>query len=81
MKKLMMIGGLMGFGIGLVFGLAQNSSWPSILWRSSVACLVSGLLLRWWGQVWVNNLHAAYQQQLAAASAQENTRSNPAQTN
>jgi hypothetical protein len=72
MKKLMIMGGLLGFLIGITVGLAQNSSWPSILWRSSAAALAAGFLLRWWGSVWMNNLAEAYQQKLAAAEAQRN---------
>jgi hypothetical protein len=70
MKKLMIMGGLLGFLIGTSVGLAQHSSWPSILWRSSVASLAAGFLLRWWGQVWMNSLAEAHQQKLAVAEAQ-----------
>ena len=72
MKKLMILGGLIGFLIGTAVGLAQHSPWSSILWRASVAALVAGYLLRWWGQVWMNGLAEAYQEKLAAAEALEN---------
>jgi hypothetical protein len=70
MKKLMIMGGLLGFLIGISVGLAQHSSWPSILWRASVAALSAGFLLRWWGNVWITCLAEAHQQKLAAAEAQ-----------
>ena len=63
MKKLMIMGGLLGFLIGITVGLAQNSSWPSILWRSRAAALAAGFLLRWWGSVW-HHFAEAYQQKL-----------------
>jgi hypothetical protein len=66
MKKLLMAGGLVGFLIGLVLGLLQQSTWPSIFWRSSVAALAAGLLIRWWGRVWVRSLREAYSERLAA---------------
>jgi hypothetical protein len=75
MKKLMIMGGLLGFLIGTGFGLAQHSSWSSILWRASVAALAAGYLLRWWGQVWINSLIEAHQVKLAAAEAAESKRS------
>lgn len=64
MKKLMILGGLLGFLIGLVFGLVQGSSWPSIVWKASVATLLAGLLVRWWGRIWVRSLHESYEARL-----------------
>lgn len=77
MKKLMMMGGLVGFLGGIAAGLAQGSSWSSIFWRASVAALTAGFLLRWWGQVLFNGLNEAYQEKLAAAEALELQRSSP----
>ena len=75
MKKLMITGGLVGFLIGIATGLAQHSSWSSILWRASVAALAGGYLLKWWGGVWMKSLAEAYQEKLAAAEALEIQRS------
>ena len=68
MKKLMIIGGLMGFLIGIVFGLAYGSAWPFIIWRASVATLGAGLLMRWWGGVWVRSLQESYSERLGSDS-------------
>ena len=73
MKKLMMLGGLLGFSIGLVFGLAYGSSWPSIIWRASVATLCAGWLIRWWGGVWVRSLRDGYAESLASESASQHS--------
>jgi hypothetical protein len=59
MKLTMMLGGFLGFAIGLIFSWAQGSSWPSIVWRASVAALLAGVLLRWWGRLWINALQEA----------------------
>ena len=69
MKKFMITGGLLGFLIGLVFGMVQESSWPSVIWRASVASLGAGILVRWWGGLWVRCLQQAYEEKLAAAEA------------
>ncbi|HMJ88284.1 MAG TPA: hypothetical protein VK530_00625 [Candidatus Acidoferrum sp.] len=66
MKSLMILGALIGFSIGLLFGLADNGEWPSALWRASAAALIAGVMLRWWGRVWVQNLRQA-------AEARENS--------
>ena len=59
MKFIMVLGGLIGFGIGAGFSWAQGSPWPSALWRSAATALMGGLLLRWWGRLWVNCLRDA----------------------
>ena len=56
MKKLMLLGGMLGFGIGAIFGRLQEASDSTILWRSCVAALAAGLLMRWWGRLWITNL-------------------------
>ena len=67
MKLLMILGGMIGFAIGLGFGYARQSSGASILWRSCIAAAAAGLLMRWWGQVWMRCLQESHQQRLAAA--------------
>lgn len=65
MKKLMIMGGLIGFLIGVVFGLVKGVTWPALFLRACVATLAAGLLLRWWGRVWVRSLQESYAQRLA----------------
>lgn len=69
MKKLMILGGLLGFSIGLGFGLAHGSSWPSVLWRASVASFCAGWLSRWWGGIWVRSLREGNTDNLPAEPA------------
>ncbi len=59
MKALLLIGGLLGFGIGLVFSWAQESAWPSCLWHACLAAYLASQLLRWWGRAWRRNLEMA----------------------
>lgn len=56
MKALMIVGAIVGFLIGLGFGLAGNSPWPAALWRACAAALGAALLTRWWGDVWLRGL-------------------------
>jgi hypothetical protein len=59
MKLLLLIGGLLGFGIGFLFSWAQESSWPDCLWHACLATYLAGLLMRWWGRAWRNGLAEA----------------------
>ncbi len=68
MKKVMIAGGLLGFLIGVSFGLVQGSTWPSILWRACVATMVAGLLMRWWGNFLVASLQAAHAERSTAGA-------------
>lgn len=68
MKKLMIAGALVGFLIGVLFGLSQGSSWPDILWRSSIACFAASLLFRWWGRVWLQALREARVEKLGLSN-------------
>lgn len=77
MKKLMIAGALLGLLIGAAFGLNEGSPWPAVIWRSCVACICTGFLLRWWGSVWIKCLQEAQQQRLAAAEAKENPSAQP----
>jgi len=62
MKSLILLGGLIGFGIGVGFGLMQEKTMPSIMLHACVATYVSGMLLRWWGRVWIKSVQQANQE-------------------
>ncbi len=66
MKLIMVLGGVMGFGIGATFSWAQGSSWPAFLWRSAFAALLGGILLRWWGRLWLTSLRDSLLERQAA---------------
>ena len=65
MKQLMILGGFVGFAIGIAFGVAQDSAWPNVLWRASVAAFVAGMVLRWWGRVCLASLAEARRERAA----------------
>lgn len=62
MKLLMILGGLIGFGLGLLGGLLQGCAWPQVFGRACVAALLAGIVLRWWGQVWAKNFQKAVEE-------------------
>ncbi len=72
MKALIIIGAIIGFLIGLGFGLAGNSSWPTALWRAGAAALGAAVLTRWWSGVWLRGLTESLEHRQAeyAASAE-----------
>jgi len=67
MKLLLLIGGLSGFGIGLIFSWVQGNSWPSALWHASLGAYLGGLLMRWWGSAWQRSLVDAMRERDAKA--------------
>ena len=69
----MSLGGLLGFVISLSIGLAQGSAWPNVIWRASVAAFAGGILLRWWGRVWLKSLLQAQRDRRFAAERVEPT--------
>lgn len=80
MKLMMLLGGIIGFGIGIGFGLAESSAGPEALWRAAAAALIGGVLMRWWGRVWVKNLRQAQQEQSARQAAQTEAAKKPETT-
>jgi len=81
MRLWMILGGLIGFVIGISFGIAQGSAWPAVIWRASVATFLAGVLLRWWGGIWIKGLRQSQQDRLDAedknASAAMGARTKP----
>lgn len=62
MKSLVLLGGLTGFVIGAGLGLAHEKSLPSALIHACIAAYVAGMLMRWWGRVWMNALRQSRQE-------------------
>ena len=80
MKLIMVLGGLIGFGIGLASALAGGPGGLQAggLWRAALTALLGGILLRWWGQLWVQCLRDAQKQRQVSPPKRE-LNSNPAQ--
>ena len=74
MKKLMIIGAMTGFALGMAIGFARQAEWPTMLWHACAAATALGWLMRWWGRVWIRGLRASIEQRraLEAAVRQQN---------
>jgi uncharacterized membrane protein YjfL (UPF0719 family) len=62
MKSLLLLGGLIGFAIGLGLGLVHEKSLPSALIHACVALYIAGMLMRWWGRVWLKALQESQEE-------------------
>ena len=56
MKLLMTAGAIFGFLGSLSLGVANDGEWGAVLWRAMAAAFVCGLMLRWWGRLWLKCL-------------------------
>jgi len=59
MKLLILLGGMVGFITGVGLGLLREKSLCSIVLHACVVMYVGGLLMRWWGRVWIRGLQYA----------------------
>jgi hypothetical protein len=69
MKLLLIIGGFLGFGIGLLFNWSGQSAWPSSLWRACLTAYAAAILMKWWGLAWRKSLHDSIREREAAAES------------
>ena len=69
MKLLMLLGGVLGFGIGLFCSRIQENSWPYCLLQASLAAYAGGWLLGWWGRAWQQSLKESALERAARPAA------------
>lgn len=62
MKSFMILWAIIGFLIGTGFSLADNCQWSTAFWRGCVAALITAILARWWGNVWLDGLRESIRQ-------------------
>jgi hypothetical protein len=68
MKLLLVMGGMLGFGIGLLFSWAEQSSGPSCLWHGCLAAYLTAILMRWWGGAWRKSLMESMRERQAGTA-------------
>ena len=64
----MILGGLVGFLIGILAASAQHASGATTLLRGAIGALAAGLVFRWWGKLWLKSLCQARQRPPAPAA-------------
>ena len=79
MKALMILGAIVGFLIGVGFGLSTGSSGATTLWRACAAALGAAVLTRWWGGIWLKSLREALENPPVAPTA-SNAAATPTKT-
>ena len=62
MKMMLLVGAMLGFGIGLGFGLVHEKSLPSALVHACVALYIGAMLMRWWGRKWIQAIKDSQQE-------------------
>jgi hypothetical protein len=78
MKFLVLMGGFTGFASGLALGWANGGEGASVIWRACVAAYLAGLMMRWWGSLWLKGLQESHRERIAAAeAAEESTKAKP----
>ena len=70
MKFLIVIGGFLGFACGIALGWANGGEGSSVIWKSCVAAYLAGLMMRWWGGMWLKGLRQVNHEKFLAAQAQ-----------
>ena len=56
MKSLLLVGGVLGWGVGMGFSLSRGNAWSTSFWHGCLAAYLSALLMRWWGRAWRKSL-------------------------
>jgi hypothetical protein len=59
MKFFTAIGGFLGFALVMAVGLAVGRRSASLLLEASVACVIGGMLFRWWHRMLLQGVKAS----------------------
>jgi hypothetical protein len=62
MKSLLLVGGLLGWGVGMGVSLEKGNSLPASFWHGCLAAYFTALLMRWWGRAWRKSLEQSIQE-------------------
>jgi hypothetical protein len=66
----MILGGCLGFVGGSLIAWMNQDEVLVLLTKACLATCIGGWLLRWWGQLWLNSLKVAVQEELQQRDAE-----------
>jgi hypothetical protein len=69
MKSLLLVGGALGWGVGMGSSYIQGYAGPTCLWHGCLAAYLTALLLRWWGRAWRKSLEQSLKEREKAQPA------------
>jgi hypothetical protein len=69
MKSLLLVGGLLGWGVGMGASFLQGDSLPASFWHGCLAAYFTALLMRWWGRTWRKSLTQSLREREEAENA------------
>lgn len=73
MKALLLMGGLLGFGLVFVAGLLAGRDPLSAVIEGSIGCLVAAILFRWLGNIYEQSIRTVVREREFAARVQAET--------
>lgn len=56
MKSLLLLGGTLGWGVGMGTSYWRGNAGPACFWHGCLAAYLTALLMRWWGHTWRKSL-------------------------
>ena len=69
MKSLLLVGGALGWVVGMGFSYSRGNGWPACFWHGCLAAYLTALLMRWWGLAWRKSLAQSLLEQEKAEHA------------
>ena len=69
MKSLLLVGGALGWVVGMGFSYSRGNAWPACFWHGCLAAYLTALLMRWWGRAWRKSLEQSLQEREKAEFA------------
>lgn len=77
MKRMMLTGAMTGFACGFGIGWARETPLEDAFFHACLGAYLVGMLMRWWGGVWVQGLRESCAERAAVAKTDEDRQGTP----